>query len=155
MLPAPKGTPTKVSADGLDEAGDKQMLGRQLWRILPFIKPYKVRFTIGILSNAIARAFDLLPFVAMGLLTDAVLRDEVETLQDYAFYGFLILGGFTSVPGVIVGGLIIGVGEKVAELYWGDALGGSIEEWFAYVLALVFLMFRPQGLFGEKIIERV
>ena len=67
----------------------------------------------------------------------------------------LILGGFTSVPGVIVGGLIFGVGEKVAELYWGDALGGSIEEWFAYVLALVFLMFRPQGLFGEKIIERV
>ena len=67
----------------------------------------------------------------------------------------LILGGFTSVPGVIVGGLIIGVGEKVAELYWGDALGGSIEEWFAYVLALIFLMFRPQGLFGEKIIERV
>ena len=67
----------------------------------------------------------------------------------------LILGGFTSVPGVIVGGLIIGVGEKIAELNWGDALGGSIEQWFAYVLALVFLMFRPQGLFGEKIIERV
>ena len=67
----------------------------------------------------------------------------------------LILGGFTSVPGVIVGGLIIGVGEKIAELYGGDALGGSIEQWFAYVLALVFLMFRPQGLFGEKIIERV
>jgi len=67
----------------------------------------------------------------------------------------LILGGFTSVPGVIVGGLIIGVGEKIAEIYWGDALGGSIEEWFAYLLALVFLMFRPQGLFGEKIIERV
>jgi branched-chain amino acid transport system permease protein len=67
----------------------------------------------------------------------------------------LILGGFTSVPGVIVGGFIIGVGEKIAELYWGDYLGGSIEEWFAYVLALVILLFRPQGLFGEKIIERV
>ncbi|MCZ6863875.1 MAG: branched-chain amino acid ABC transporter permease [Alphaproteobacteria bacterium] len=67
----------------------------------------------------------------------------------------LILGGFTSVPGVIVGGFIIGVGEKLAELYWGDFLGGSIEEWFAYVLALVILLFRPQGLFGEKIIERV
>ncbi len=67
----------------------------------------------------------------------------------------LILGGFTSVPGVIVGGFIIGVGEKVAELYWGDFLGGSIEEWFAYVLALAILLFRPQGLFGEKIIERV
>jgi len=67
----------------------------------------------------------------------------------------LILGGFTSVPGAIVGGLIIGVGEKVAEVYWGPALGGAIENWFAYMLALVFLLFRPQGLFGEKIIERV
>ncbi len=67
----------------------------------------------------------------------------------------LILGGFTSVPGAIVGGLIIGVGEKIGEVYWGPALGGAIENWFAYVLALVFLVFRPQGLFGEKIIERV
>jgi branched-chain amino acid transport system permease protein len=67
----------------------------------------------------------------------------------------LILGGFTSVPGAIVGGLIIGVGEKVAEVYWGSALGGAIENWFAYMLALVFLLVRPQGLFGEKIIERV
>ena len=67
----------------------------------------------------------------------------------------LILGGFTSVPGAIVGGLIIGVGEKVAEVYWSPAIGGAIENWFAYVLALVFLLFRPQGLFGEKIIERV
>jgi branched-subunit amino acid ABC-type transport system permease component len=67
----------------------------------------------------------------------------------------LILGGFTSVPGAIVGGLIIGVGEKVAEVYFGPAVGGAIENWFAYILALVFLLFRPQGLFGEKIIERV
>jgi branched-chain amino acid transport system permease protein len=67
----------------------------------------------------------------------------------------LILGGFTSVPGAIVGGLIIGVGEKVAEIYWGPLIGGAIENWFAYVLALVFLLFRPQGLFGEQIIERV
>ena len=67
----------------------------------------------------------------------------------------LILGGFTSVPGAIVGGLIIGVGEKVAEVYWGPLVNGAIENWFAYVLALVFLLFRPQGLFGEKIIERV
>jgi branched-subunit amino acid ABC-type transport system permease component len=67
----------------------------------------------------------------------------------------LILGGFTSVPGAIVGGLIIGVGEKVAEVYWGPAIGGAIENWFAYMLALAFLLFRPQGLFGEKIIERV
>ena len=67
----------------------------------------------------------------------------------------LILGGFTSVPGAIIGGLIIGVGEKVAEIYWGPLVGGAIENWFAYVLALAFLLFRPQGLFGEKIIERV
>ncbi len=67
----------------------------------------------------------------------------------------LILGGFTSVPGAIIGGLIIGVGEKVAEVYWGPAFGGAIENWFAYMLAMVFLLFRPQGLFGERIIERV
>ncbi len=67
----------------------------------------------------------------------------------------LILGGFTSVPGAIAGGLIIGVGEKLGEVYWGPLVGGAIENWFAYVLALVFLVFRPQGLFGEKIIERV
>jgi len=67
----------------------------------------------------------------------------------------LILGGFTSIPGAIVGGLIIGVGEKIAEIYWGPMVGGAIENWFAFVLALVFLLFRPQGLFGEKIIERV
>jgi branched-chain amino acid transport system permease protein len=67
----------------------------------------------------------------------------------------LILGGFTSVPGAIVGGLIIGVGEKVGELYWGSLVGGGIDSWLAFFIALVFLMFRPQGLFGEKIIERV
>ena len=67
----------------------------------------------------------------------------------------LILGGFESVPGAIVGGLIIGIGEKIGEVYWGPLVGGAIENWFAYVLALVFLVFRPQGLFGEKIIERV
>jgi branched-chain amino acid transport system permease protein len=67
----------------------------------------------------------------------------------------VILGGLTSVPGAIVGGLIIGVGEKLSEVYLGPYVGGGIEIWFAYVLALVFLLFRPQGLFGEKIIDRV
>ncbi|QBF30367.1 branched-chain amino acid ABC transporter permease [Thalassococcus sp. S3] len=67
----------------------------------------------------------------------------------------LMLGGFTSIPGAIVGGLIIGVGEKLFEFALGPALGGATENWFAYVLALLFLVFRPQGLFGEKIIERV
>jgi len=81
----------------------------------------------------------------------------------------LILGGFESIPGAIVGGLIIGVGEKLAEVFGGDLIAAALgrwievdpgiftatENWFAYVLALVFLLFRPQGLFGEKIIERV
>lgn len=67
----------------------------------------------------------------------------------------VILGGLTSVPGAIIGGLIIGVGEKLSEVYLGPYVGGGIEIWFAYMLALVFLLFRPQGLFGEKIIDRV
>jgi len=67
----------------------------------------------------------------------------------------LILGGFTSVPGAIVGGLIVGIGEKLGEIYWGPLLGGGIESWLAYMIALIFLLFRPQGLFGERIIERV
>ena len=68
----------------------------------------------------------------------------------------LILGGFTSIPGAIIGGLIVGAGEKVFENYWGvPLLEGATEEWFAYIVAMIFLFFRPQGLFGEKIIERV
>lgn len=67
----------------------------------------------------------------------------------------VILGGLTSVPGAIVGGLIIGVGEKLSEVFLGPMVGGGIEIWFAYVLALGFLLIRPQGLFGEKIIDRV
>ena len=67
----------------------------------------------------------------------------------------LILGGFTSIVGAVVAGLIIGVGETVFEVYWGQLLGGATENWFAYVVAMVFLFFRPQGLFGERIIERV
>ena len=67
----------------------------------------------------------------------------------------LMLGGFTSIPGAIVGGLIIGMGEKLFEFLAGPIVGGATENWFAYVLALLFLVFRPQGLFGERIIERV
>jgi branched-chain amino acid transport system permease protein len=67
----------------------------------------------------------------------------------------VILGGLTSVPGAIIGGLIIGVGEKLSEVYLGPMVGGGIEIWFAYVLALLVLLVRPQGLFGEKIIDRV
>ncbi|HEY5581819.1 MAG TPA: branched-chain amino acid ABC transporter permease [Rhodoferax sp.] len=67
----------------------------------------------------------------------------------------VILGGLTSVPGAVLGGLIIGVGEKLSEIYIGPMIGGGIENWFAYVLALAFLLVRPQGLFGDKIIDRV
>ena len=94
--------------------------------------------------------------LATGIMWGA--RSEVSfALQVIALKALpvLILGGFTSVPGAIVGGLIIGIGEKLGEFYWGPLLGGGIESWLAYVIALVFLLFRPQGLFGEKIIERV
>lgn len=67
----------------------------------------------------------------------------------------LILGGFTSVPGVIVAGLLIGCLEKMGEFYWGPLVGGGIESWLAYVVVLLFLLVRPQGLFGDKLIERV
>ena len=67
----------------------------------------------------------------------------------------LFRSGFTSVPGAIVGGLIIGIGEKIGEFYWGPLVGGGIESWLAYLIALAFLLFRPQGLFGDKIIERI
>jgi branched-chain amino acid transport system permease protein len=85
-------------------------------------------------------------------------RSEVSfSLQIIALKALpvLILGGFTSIPGAIVGGLIIGIGEKLGEFYWGPLLGGGIENWLAYVIALGFLVFRPEGLFGEKLIERI
>jgi branched-chain amino acid transport system permease protein len=85
-------------------------------------------------------------------------RSQVEfSLQIIALKALpvLILGGFTSIPGAIVGGIIIGVGEKIGEFYWGPLFGRGIESWLAYVIALMFLLFRPQGLFGERIIERV
>jgi branched-chain amino acid transport system permease protein len=85
-------------------------------------------------------------------------RSQVEfSLQIIALKALpvLIIGGFTSIPGAIVGGVVIGVGEKLGEFYWGPLLGSGIESWLAYVIALVFLLFRPQGMFGERIIERV
>ena len=94
--------------------------------------------------------------LATGIMWGA--RSDVSfALQTLALKALpvLILGGFTSIPGAIVGGVIIGVGEKMGEFYWGPLLGSGIESWLAYVIALVFLLFRPQGLFGEKIIERI
>jgi len=94
--------------------------------------------------------------LATGIMWGA--RSQVEfSLQIIALKALpvLILGGFTSIPGAIVGGIIIGVGEKLGEFYWGPLIGSGIESWLAYVIALVFLLFRPQGLFGERIIERI
>ena len=94
--------------------------------------------------------------LATGIMWGA--RSQVEfSLQIIALKALpvLILGGFTSIPGAIVGGVIIGVGEKIGEFYWGPLLGSGIESWLAYVIALLFLLFRPQGLFGERIIERI
>jgi branched-chain amino acid transport system permease protein len=94
--------------------------------------------------------------LATGILWGA--RSDVSfALQIVALKALpvLILGGLTSIPGAIVGGLIIGVGEKLGEFYWGPIFGGGIESWLAYLIALAFLLFRPQGLFGETIIERI
>src|SRR5262249_60355484 len=94
--------------------------------------------------------------LATGIMGGA--RSQVEfSLQSLALKALpvLILGGFTSIPGAIVGGIIIGVGEKLGEFYWGPLIGSGIESWLAYVIALVFLLFRPQGLFGDRIIERI
>jgi branched-chain amino acid transport system permease protein len=94
--------------------------------------------------------------LATGILWGA--RSDVSfALQIVALKALpvLILGGLTSIPGAIVGGLIIGIGEKLGEFYWGPIFGGGIESWLAYVIALAFLLFRPQGMFGEAIIERI
>ena len=98
-----------------------------------------VWFTAGIVALATG--------IMWGARSDVSFALQVVALKALPV---LILGGFTSVPGAIVGGLIIGVGEKLGEFYWGPLLGGGIESWLAYVIALVFLLFRPQGLFGER-----
>ncbi len=94
--------------------------------------------------------------LATGIMWGA--RSEVSfALQVIALKALpvLIVGGLTSIPGAIVGGLVIGIGEKLGEFYWGPLIGGGIETWLAYFIALAVLMIRPQGLFGEKIIERI
>ena len=145
----------------------------------PTIPPSMAMIVYGSVANtSIAGLFatGFLPGLLMGILymilnhrisskrgyqmqAEKASRAEVfKAMKDGIFALFMpviILGGLTSVPGAIIGGLIIGVGEKLSEVYIGPLVGGGIEIWFAYVLALVFLLFRPQGLFGEKIIDRV
>ena len=103
-----------------------------------------VWFTAGIVALATG--------IMWGARSDVSFALQVISLKALPV---LILGGFTSVPGAIVGGLIIGIGEKIGEFYWGPLVGGGIESWLAYAIALAFLLFKPEGLFGEKIIERI
>ena len=103
-----------------------------------------VWFTAGIVALATG--------IMLGARSDVSFALRIVALKALPV---LILGGFTSVPGAIVGGLIIGIGEKLGEFYWGPLVGGGIESWLAYFIALAFLLFRPQGLFGERIIERI
>lgn len=120
---------------------------------------HKAALSVGISLNQIwvivwftAGVVALVTGIMWGARSDVSFALEIIALKALPV---LILGGFTSVPGAIVGGLIIGFGEKIGEFYWGPLLGGGIETWLAYIIALVFLLFRPQGLFGEKIIERI
>jgi branched-chain amino acid transport system permease protein len=109
--------------------------------------------TICVLVWFLAGIIALMTGIAWGSRAGVSFALEVIALKALPV---LMLGGLESITGAIVGGLMIGVLEKLFEIYWGQPLlGGSTEAWFAYVLALVVLLFRPQGLFGEKIIERV
>ena len=114
---------------------------------LSFAQPVLVvaRFIQGI-GGAVSSAVILAMIVTM-------FPEPLERAKAFGIFSFVASAG--AAVGLIAGGLIIGVGEKLAEVYWGPLVGGAIENWFAYVLALAFLLFRPQGLFGEKIIDRV
>jgi branched-chain amino acid transport system permease protein len=120
---------------------------------------HKAALSVGISLNQIwvivwfaAGIVALITGIMWGARSDVSFALQVIALKALPV---LILGGFTSIPGAIVGGLIIGLGEKLGEFYWGPLVGGGIENWVAYVIALAFLMVRPQGLFGDKIIERI
>jgi branched-chain amino acid transport system permease protein len=120
---------------------------------------HKAALSVGISLNQIwvivwftAGVVALVTGIMWGARSDVSFALEVIALKALPV---LILGGFTSIPGAIVGGLIIGVGEQLGEFYWGPLVGGGINSWLAYMIALIFLLFRPQGLFGEKIIERI
>ncbi len=141
---------------GLAVFFSKTRIGRALRAVAD---DHQAALSVGISLNQIwvivwfaAGIVALVTGIMWGARSDVSFALEVIALKALAV---LILGGFTSIPGAIVGGLIVGIGEKVFEVYWGSLFGGGVEAWFAYVLALIFLLFRPQGLFGEKIIERV
>lgn len=120
---------------------------------------HKAALSVGITLNQIwvvvwfaAGIVALVTGIMWGARSDVSFALDIIALKALPV---LILGGFTSIPGAIIGGLIIGIGEKLGEFYWGPLFGNGIETWFAYIIALIFLLFRPHGLFGEKIIERI
>ena len=134
----------------------KTRIGRALRAVAD---SHKAALSVGISLNQIwvivwftAGIVALVTGIMWGARSDVSFALQVIALKALPV---LILGGFTSVPGAIIGGLIIGIGEKIGEFYWGPLVGGGIESWLAYFIALGFLLFRPQGLFGEKIIERI
>ncbi|MBL8311040.1 MAG: branched-chain amino acid ABC transporter permease [Burkholderiales bacterium] len=135
---------------------NKTKIGRALRAVAD---DHQAALTVGIpLQHVWGVVWGVAGFVALvaGLLWGA--RNGVQfalTFVALKALPVLILGGFTSVPGAIVGGLIIGATEKLAEVFIGPLVGGGIEGWFPYVLALLFLLVRPEGLFGEKIIRRI
>lgn len=134
----------------------KTRIGRALRAVAD---SHKAALSVGISLNQIwvivwfaAGLVALVTGIMWGARSDVSFALEIVALKALPV---LVLGGLTSVPGAIVGGLIIGIGEKLGEFYWGPLLGGGIESWFAYAIALLFLLYRPQGLFGDKIIERI
>ena len=134
----------------------KTKLGRALRAVAD---DHRAALSVGIpLKHIWAIVWAVAGFVALvaGMLWGSRLGVQFAlTLVVLKALPVLILGGFTSVPGAIVGGLIVGAGEKLAEVYLGPFIGGGIENWFPYMLALLFLLVRPEGLFGERHIERV
>lgn len=134
----------------------KTRIGRALRAVAD---DHQAALSVGISLNQIwvivwfaAGIVALVTGIMWGARSDVSFALEIIALKALAV---LIIGGFTSIPGAIVAGIIVGVVEKIFEIYWGPLLGGGVEAWFAYMLALGFLLFRPQGLFGEKIIERI
>ncbi|WP_333583553.1 branched-chain amino acid ABC transporter permease [Rivihabitans pingtungensis] len=145
-----------VLVAGLALFFQKTKLGRALRAVAD---DHQAALSVGIpLKHIWAIVWAVAGFVALvaGMLWGSRLGVQFAlTLVVLKALPVLILGGFTSVPGAIFGGLIVGAGEKLAEVYLGPFIGGGIENWFPYMLALVFLLVRPEGLFGERHIERV